>query len=374
MRLGREQARAGALFVAPAMVLFAVFMVLPVLGAFFLSFTDYDILTPPRWTGLGNYARLLDDVVFMTAMKNILLYCLMFVPAMIVLSLLLALALNLRLPGMVIYKTVFFVPVVTSPVAAATVWGFMLNGHYGPVNELLRLIGIEGPAWLGDSDTAMASIVLVTLWQGVGWNMLIYLAGLQGIPAYLYEAAAIDGAGRWQAFRRITWPARPGSRQGHRCPRHDVLRRSLTGAGAAGPAAGSAEVHAGQGVDARRDDAHVEHRDVRGRGRVARQPHGPGGAHGARRDRCQAGELAVGAQRGDRAAVVGAALADDQQRAGQAGRHGRVVAAGERGLGGPAPGRDGEVEEDVRGARRRPGGERVGDDHFGRHRGGRRDR
>ncbi|WP_206061308.1 carbohydrate ABC transporter permease [Nonomuraea basaltis] len=207
VRLGREQARAGALFVAPAMVLFAVFMVLPVLGAFFLSFTDYDILTPPEWTGLGNYARLLDDVVFMTAMKNILLYCLMFVPAMIVLSLLLALALNLRLPGMVIYKTVFFVPVVTSPVAAATVWGFMLNGHYGPVNELLRLIGIEGPAWLGDSDTAMASIVLVTLWQGVGWNMLIYLAGLQGIPAYLYEAAAIDGAGRWQAFRRITWPS-----------------------------------------------------------------------------------------------------------------------------------------------------------------------
>lgn len=198
--------RAGALFVTPAMVLFIVFTVLPVLGALALSFTSYDILTPPSWAGLENYTRLLDDPVFLATLRNIVGYSAMFVPAMIVISLLLALALNSRLPGMAIFKTIYFIPVVTSPVAAATVWGWLLNGHYGPVNELLDMVGITGPAWLGDSDTAMISIVMVTLWQGVGWNMLIYLAGLQGIPAYLHEAAAIDGAGRLQAFRHITWP------------------------------------------------------------------------------------------------------------------------------------------------------------------------
>ena len=206
-RLDRDQARAGKLFVAPAMVLFVIFNALPVLGALALSFTDYDILTPPSWAGLGNYTRLFDDDTFITSLKNIIGYCLMFVPLMIVLSLLLALALNSRLPGMTIFRTIYFIPVVTSPVAAATVWAWMLNGHYGVINEALRLIGIDGPAWLGDPGTAMISIVLVTLWQGVGSNMLIYLAGLQGVPDYLYEAAALDGAGRWRSFLHITWPS-----------------------------------------------------------------------------------------------------------------------------------------------------------------------
>ncbi|MFD1544316.1 carbohydrate ABC transporter permease [Nonomuraea guangzhouensis] len=206
-RLDRDQARAGKLFVAPAMVLFVIFNALPVLGALALSFTDYDILTPPSWAGLGNYTRLFDDDTFITSLKNIVGYCLMFVPLMIVLSLLLALALNSRLPGMTIFRTIYFIPVVTSPVAAATVWAWMLNGHYGVINEALRLIGIDGPAWLGDPGTAMISIVLVTLWQGVGSNMLIYLAGLQGVPDYLYEAAALDGAGRWRSFLHITWPS-----------------------------------------------------------------------------------------------------------------------------------------------------------------------
>ncbi|MEV4355288.1 sugar ABC transporter permease [Nonomuraea sp. NPDC049625] len=204
--LSRHQARAGALFAAPPMVLFLVFTVLPVIGTLGLSFTSYDVLTPPTWAGLANYARLLKDATFALTLKNILLYCAMFVPAMIAVSLLLAVALNSRLPAMGVFRTVFYIPVVTSPVAAATVWTWMLNSHYGPVNEILGFLGIPGPAWVGDSSTAMLSIVLVTLWQGVGSNMLIYLAGLQNIPGHLYEAAALDGAGRWAAFAHITWP------------------------------------------------------------------------------------------------------------------------------------------------------------------------
>ncbi len=203
----RSQARAGLLFATPAVALFLVFTVLPVIGALGLSFTDYDILTPPSWAGLENYARLLDDETFRTTLGNILLYCAMFIPAMIGLSLLLALALSRRLPAMGVFRIIYFIPVVTSPVAAATVWTWMLNSHYGPVNELLGMVGITGPAWLSDSDTAMVAIVVVTLWQRVGWNMLVYLAGLQNVPAYLYEAASLDGAGRLRTFVHITWPS-----------------------------------------------------------------------------------------------------------------------------------------------------------------------
>ena len=203
----RAQARAGLLFATPAVTLFLIFTVLPVIGALGLSFTDYDILSPPTWVGLENYTRLLGDETFHTTLVNILFYCAMFIPAMVGLSLLLALALNRRLPAMGVFRTIYFIPVVTSPVAAATVWTWMLNGHYGPVNELLGLIGIDGPAWLSDSDTAMIAIVVVTLWQGVGWNMLVYLAGLQNVPSYLYEAAALDGAGKVRTFVHITWPS-----------------------------------------------------------------------------------------------------------------------------------------------------------------------
>ncbi|MEV4799512.1 sugar ABC transporter permease [Nonomuraea sp. NPDC049421] len=204
--LSRHQARAGILFATPPMVLFVIFTVLPVVGALGLSFTSYDVFTPPSWAGLENYARLMEDTTFFVTLKNILFYCVMFVPLMIAASLLLAVALNSRLPAMGVFRTIYYIPVVTSPVAAATVWTWMLNSHYGPINEILGFFGIQGPAWVGDSSTAMVSIVLVTLWQGVGSNMLIYLAGLQNIPAHLYEAAALDGAGRWATFAHVTWP------------------------------------------------------------------------------------------------------------------------------------------------------------------------
>lgn len=206
-RLYRQQALMAYLFISPAMVLFFIFAVLPALMALWLSFTDYDILSPPRWVGLRNYARMLGDELFRTSLANVFRYALLYVPAMIALSLGLALALNRRMPGMRLLRTVYYLPVVSSSVAASIVWVWLLNTQYGLVNQLLGALGINGPGWLSDSDWALVSIVLVTLWQGLGSNMVVYLAGLQGISPTLYEAAMLDGAGPWQRFRYVTLPA-----------------------------------------------------------------------------------------------------------------------------------------------------------------------
>ena len=205
-RYGRGEARVGYLFIAPAMVLFVVFVVMPAGTAFYLSFTEYDILTSPRWIGLDNFERLLDDSLFHRSLRNIVTYAALYVPGMIALSLLLATALNRKRPGMTVFRAVYYLPVMTSPVAAATVWTWLLNRDFGVVNQLLGKVGIQGPAWLAESRTALYAVVLVTLWQGLGGNMVIYLAGLQGVPADLVEAAKLDGASGLQVFRDVTWP------------------------------------------------------------------------------------------------------------------------------------------------------------------------
>ena len=205
-RRGRQQALMGLLFIAPAMILFAVFVILPAFSALGLSFTKYDILTAPRWTGLDNYQRLWTDSLLRRAFRNIIVYCVIYVPIMIGASILLAMALNRRRPGVSIFRAIYYLPVVTSPVAAATVWTWLLNRDFGVVNQLLAYVGINGPAWLANSSTALYSIIIVTLWQGLGANMIIYLAGLQGVPQDLVEAARLDGANRLQVFRDVTWP------------------------------------------------------------------------------------------------------------------------------------------------------------------------
>ncbi|HVL24857.1 MAG TPA: sugar ABC transporter permease [Thermomicrobiales bacterium] len=204
--LGESQARTGLVFIAPAMFLFAVFVILPAVTAFYLSFTEYDILRPARWVGLDNYRRLLDDSLFHRGLRNVTLYTAIYVPSMIAVSLLLASALNRKRPGVVFFRAIYYLPVVTSPVAASTVWMWLLNKDFGVVNQLLGTIGINGPAWLANSRTALYAIIIVTLWQGIGGNMIIYLAGLQGVPNELYEAARLDGANAVQTFRDITWP------------------------------------------------------------------------------------------------------------------------------------------------------------------------
>ena len=192
---------------APTLTLFAVFTLLPVIFAFVLSFSNYDILSPLRWVGWSNYARLWTDDLFWRGVGNVAYYALLYVPSMLVLSLTLALALSRRRPGMALFRTLFYLPGVTSSVAGATIWIWMLQKNYGVVNQGLSAVGIQGPAWLANSDTAMYAIVFVTLWQGLGGNIIIYLAGVSGVPGYLYEAAALDGANPWQRFLYITLPS-----------------------------------------------------------------------------------------------------------------------------------------------------------------------
>jgi multiple sugar transport system permease protein len=205
-RLLWHEAIMAYLFVSPAMILFLIFTVLPVVFAFLLSFTNYDILSPIKWVGLQNYARLLTDTIFQRGILNVLYYALMFIPSMILLSILLALALNRNVPGMRFFRTLYYLPAVTSSIAASVVWTWMLQKDYGVINQFLALFGIVGPAWLADSDMAMFAIVIVTLWQGLGGNIIIFLAGLQGIPPALYEAAKLDGANPWQLFQYVTLP------------------------------------------------------------------------------------------------------------------------------------------------------------------------
>lgn len=206
-RLYRYQRVMAYLFLAPALILFLVFVVLPAAIALFLSFTSYDIVSTLRWVGLANYQKLLDDDIFFLTLRNMAYYALLFVPSMVSLSLLLALALNRPVPGMKVFRTLYYLPMITSSVAASTVWVWLLQKDYGLVNQVLALFGIAGPAWLASSDTAMLAVVVVTLWQGLGGNIIIYLAGLQGIPPVLYEAALLDGANAWQSFRYVTWPS-----------------------------------------------------------------------------------------------------------------------------------------------------------------------
>lgn len=194
------------IFIAVPVLLFLIFTCYPVLRAFYLSFTKYDILTSAKWTGLTNYKRLIHDELFFQSFTNILYYVIMYVPFMIIVSLSISLALN-KIRFATTFRIVYYLPGLTSSIGAAIVWMWLLNPEYGVVNQLLGYIGIAGPAWLANSSTAMVSIVIVTTWQGLGGNMVIYLAGLQGIPNYLYESARLDGANRWNLFKYVTWPS-----------------------------------------------------------------------------------------------------------------------------------------------------------------------
>ena len=205
-RLNRHEARMAYLFITPAMALFMIFVLLPAVIALILSFSNYDVLSPIKWVGWLNYERLLKDKLYFQALGNVVTYTVMYVPLMIALSLGLSLALNRKMPGMRFFRTIYYIPVITSPVAAATIWSWLLS-RSGLVNQSLGLFGLPSVAWLSNADTAMLAIVVVTIWQGLGSNMVIYLAGLQGVPEYLYEAAVLDGANRWQLLRFITWPS-----------------------------------------------------------------------------------------------------------------------------------------------------------------------
>jgi multiple sugar transport system permease protein len=195
------------LFIAPVILLFGIFRVVPAIQTLLYSFYKVELLRG-RFTfiGLDNFQRLLTDPIFLQAAWNTLIFVVSIVPISGALGLLLAVLFNSKFRGQEFFKAVYFSPMVTSTVAAAMVWWWMYNPQYGILNVLLKLVGIPEQPWLMSSRMALPSVIIFSVWKTVGYNMIIYLAGLQAIPAQFYEAATIDGAGPANRFWRITVP------------------------------------------------------------------------------------------------------------------------------------------------------------------------
>ena len=208
-----RQNRAGWAFVAPALALIGVFFFVPVLAGLFLSFTDFDIYAigrpdTARFMGLENYRQVLSNPIFWQALGNTLLFVALGGPLSALTSLVAAMlvsAKRVRYPGL--FRSIFFMPVVTTLVAVAIVWRYLYHPQYGLLNWALGAVGIHPVDWLGDPHWAMFAIILMAVWKNFGYNMLIFIAGLQSIPEDLYEAAHLDGAGGWAQFRHVTLPS-----------------------------------------------------------------------------------------------------------------------------------------------------------------------
>jgi multiple sugar transport system permease protein len=203
--LARQRTLSFYLFIAPWLLGFVIFTAGPILAALAFSFTNYDIVTPPQFVGLGNYRRLWQDPLFGISLYNTLYYVWFAVPLGLITSLLLAVLLNQKVRGTSLYRTLFYLPSIVPTVANSLLWLWLLNPQWGLINSILRLVGIDGPLWLASANWSKPALILMSVW-GSGATMVIFLAGLQGIPEQLYEAAAIDGANRWQSFWRITLP------------------------------------------------------------------------------------------------------------------------------------------------------------------------
>ena len=206
---GRKPARkllAAAPFILPSLAGVILFLLLPVVVVLLLSFVKWNFLQPPSWAGFSNFVTMTTDDHVFHALLVSAYYVLWNIPIQTVVALGLAILLNRSLPGMGVYRALFVLPYMSTPVAMAVVWGWLFNGQNGMINHLLSLVGITGPNWLGDQATALPVVAMIATWQYVGYNMLFFLAGLQTIPAQLYEAAGIDGASAWGQFRRITLP------------------------------------------------------------------------------------------------------------------------------------------------------------------------
>lgn len=208
----RKLDRAGWIFVAPALIVLSVFFFLPVLAAFGMSLTDFDLYALSdfdnlRFIGLRNYAQLLVDPLFWKALGNTLYFVVLGVPLSIAASLGAALLVNSKLARFRnVFRTIYFAPVVTTLVAVAVVWRYIFHTRYGFLNYALSFFGIDAIDWMGDPHWAMPAIVVLAVWKNFGYNMIILLAALQSIPDDLYEAARIDGASAWQLFRHVTLP------------------------------------------------------------------------------------------------------------------------------------------------------------------------
>ncbi len=196
-------------FIAPNFIGFCVFTLIPIVFAFALAFMNWDGSNPVQWAGLSNFIKLKDDVFFVAALKNTILYCVGTVPLTMAASLALAIVLNQKVKGRGIFRTLSFFPYVASLVAITSVWKMLFHPSKGPINNLLYTVfhvpQDKLPQWF-TGGLVLLSMILFSIWKYMGYYMVIYLAGLQGIPGELYEAASLDGATTWQKFRYVTWP------------------------------------------------------------------------------------------------------------------------------------------------------------------------
>jgi multiple sugar transport system permease protein/sn-glycerol 3-phosphate transport system permease protein len=201
-----RQLAVAAPFVLPSLVGVVAFLLIPVVIVAVLSFFRWNFLTPPQWAGFGNYVAMSRYYHVFHALAVTAYYVAWNIPIQTAVALGLAIALNLKMPAMGLFRALYVLPYMSTPVAMAVVWSWMFNGQSGLVNHLLAVAGVQGPDWLGGTSTALPVVAMVSNWQYAGYNMLFFLAGMQTIPASLYEAASIDGAGPVRRFFRITLP------------------------------------------------------------------------------------------------------------------------------------------------------------------------
>jgi len=203
----RRNLVAGLAMLAPSLLVLLVFVILPVLAAFYLSLTSWQARSVgAEFIGLQNYMALLAGDDLWNALRNTVVFTVLKISLDLVLSLGIAVFLNQKLRGIGVFRTLYFLPVITSVVAVGAVWRVIYNPNFGLLNSLLESFGLPAQRWLADPNLALLSVTLVAIWKGLGYNIVIFLAGLQGIPQIYQEAAAVDGATGWQRFRHITWP------------------------------------------------------------------------------------------------------------------------------------------------------------------------
>jgi len=204
--LRRGETIAGYLFLAPNFIGFIIFLLFPICFAFLIMLTDWSLAKPPAFVGLENFETMVNDRLFWKSLGNSFYYTFVAVPTGIFIAFWLALALNRKMRGIIFFRTIYFLPQITLTVAAATIWRWIYQPEIGMINHMLDWFGIDGPKWIHDTKWAMPSVIIMSNWQGIGFAMLILLAGLQGIPEEYYEAASIDGASGWQRMRYVTLP------------------------------------------------------------------------------------------------------------------------------------------------------------------------
>ncbi len=207
MKSKTRESIAGLLFITPNFIGITVFTIIPIIAGLYLSFTEWDMFSDPEFIGFKNYTEMfLEDDVFWLSFKNTVFFTLISIPGGMILSLLFALALNTNIRGVNIYRALIFLPYICSTVAVGLAWKWIMSPDFGILNYILSIFGLPPLGWLSDSSTALISVCIVSIWHGAGYNMIIFLAGLKGIPQSYYDAAKIDGANYFQRLIKITIP------------------------------------------------------------------------------------------------------------------------------------------------------------------------